>query len=292
MTNARYEMSTLEMDIMFALLSRLSQHDAPGTKYQLRIPELELLTGRDWTHSRLGPAVEALIGRCYHIEKERSWLKVSMLASAEYIKGHGILVLEISETLRPYLLDLKNNFTSYRLQAMLSLTSKYAKRVYALASQWKDIGETKTYTLDEFKYMLCLKDPQGKEPEQYVSIGSLQHFVLDMAVEQINERTDLTISYELIKEGRSYQKVRFFVSCHQPKQLPILFELSAEDAKMKVARTKLDELGIKEPGLIKHILATLMSELFDFCYKLKTDKIKATKNPGGLFLKMHGLVGK
>ena len=285
-------MSALEMDIIFALLSRLNKDDKPGTMYRLRVQELEKLTGREWNYHRLGPAVTSLVGRNYHIEDGNSWLKVTMLASAEYLKGQGIIELEVSEKLRPYLIDLKNNFTSYKLQSVLSLTSKYAKRIYELASQWKDIGETKTYSLDEFKYMLGLKDPNGKEPEQYKQIGHIKQFVLDIAQEQINEHTDLHISYELVKEGRSYQKVRFFVAPQQLEQLPLPFELDSDDAKMQAARRNLDSLGIKEPSLVKHILTTptLVVALFDFTYKHRTGKIKADKNAGGLFLTMNGLV--
>lgn len=292
LTTARYDMTALEMDIMFALLARLSKDDKPGTMYQLRVQELEKLTGRDWNYHRLGPAVTSLIGRNYHIEDGDSWLKVAMLASAEYLKGQGIIELEVSEKLRPYLLDLKNNFTSYKLQSVLSLSSKYAKRIYELASQWKDLGETKTYTLDEFKFMLALKDPAGKEKEQYKQISQLKEFVLDIAKEQINEHTDLHVSYELVKVGRSYQKVRFFVVPQQLEQLPLPFELNSDDAKMQAARRNLDSLGIKEPGLVKHILttSTLLAALFDFTYKHRTGKIKADKNAGGLFLTMNGLV--
>lgn len=291
-TTARYDMSALEMDIIFALISRLNKDDKPGTMYRIRVQELEKLTGREWNYNRLGPAVTSLVGRSYHIEDGSSWLKVAMLASAEYLKGQGIIELEVSEKLRPYLIDLKNNFTSYKLHSVLSLTSKYAKRVYELASQWKDIGETKTYSLDEFKYMLALKDPAGKESEQYVQICNLKKFVLDIATEQINAHTDLTISYELIKEGRSYQKVRFYVAQQKLEKPPLPFELGIEDAKMQAARRNLDELGIKEPALVKKILTTssLLEALFDFTYKIKTGKIKASKNAGGLYLKMHGLV--
>jgi plasmid replication initiation protein len=292
LTTARYDMTALEMDIMFALLARLSKDDKPGTMYQLRVQELEKLTGRDWNYHRLGPAVTSLVGRNYHIEDGDSWLKVAMLASAEYLKGQGIIELEVSEKLRPYLVDLKNNFTSYKLHSVLSLSSKYAKRIYELASQWKDLGETKTYSLDEFKFMLALKDPAGKGKEQYKQISQLKEFVLDIAREQINEHTDLHVSYELVKEGRSYQKVRFFVVPQQLEQLPLPFELNSDDAKMQAARRNLDSLGIKEPGLVKHILttSTLLAALFDFTYKHRTGKIKADKNAGGLFLTMNGLV--
>ena len=279
------------MDIMFGLLAQLNKNDKPGTIYRLRVQELEQLTGRAWNYTRLGPAAEALLTRCYHIEDGRSWLKVNMLASAEYLKGQGIIELEISEKLRPYLIDLKDNFTSYRLQSVWSLTSKYAKRVYQLASRWKDLNESKIYTIDEFKYMLYLKDPAGKEAEQYTQIAALKRFVLDVAVTQINEHTDLKISYDLIKEGRSYQKLRFYITNQRPQQLPIPFELSTDDAKMQAARNHLETLGITQLALVKEILTTpnLQAALFKFMHDFKTGKITPTKNPGGLFLKIAGL---
>lgn len=302
-TTARYEMTACEMDIVFYLLSKLTKNDKQGTIYELRVQELAQLTGREWNYTRLFESTEQLRSRGYVIAGEKhddrtgttkpSVLQVGLLASAEYIKGSGIIELEISEKVRPYLIDLKSNFTSYRLQAALSLSSKYAKRIYQLASQWKDLGETKTYTLDEFKFMLHLKDPKGKEPEQYEQVSSLRRKVLDLAVKQINQHTDLKIGYELKKKGRSFDKICFYVNPQTPLQLPIPFELGTEDARLQAARNNLDKLGIKEPSLVKHILGSeqLTKELFDYMYKLKTDKIKAKTNPGGLFLQMHGLAG-
>jgi len=291
LTTARYEMTACEMDIVFALLSKLTNKDKAGTMYQVRVKELEMLTGRQWQYKQLLDSTEQLNSRVYHIENEKKVLQVGLLASAEYLKGQGLIELEISEKIRPYLIDLKSNFTSYRLQAALSLTSKYAKRIYQLASQWKDIGETKTYTLDEFKYMLNLKDPKGKEPEQYTQISTFQRDVLKVATTQINERTDLNISYQLLKKGRSFHSIKFFVDEQIPAQMPIPFDLPVEDAKVQVARKHLDTLGIKDPALVSKILTDekLTTALFEFIYKCKTDKIKADKNPGGLFLKMNGL---
>lgn len=290
-TTARYEMSACEMDIVFAMLSKLTGQDKPGTMYQIRVQELEMLTGRQWNYKQLLESTEQLNTRIYHIEDKTKLLQVSLLASAEYLKGRGIIELEISEKMRPYLIDLKSNFTSYRLQAALSLTSKFAKRIYQLASQWKDVGETKTYTIDEFKYMLNLKDPKGKEPEQYTQISTLQRDVLKVATSQINERTDLNVSFELLKKGRAYDRVKFYVNSQVPKQLLIPFDVPADDAKVQMARQHLEKLEIKDPKLIDWILSDpkKLAELFSFTYKLKTDKIKADRNPGGLFLKIVGL---
>lgn len=290
-TTARYEMSACEMDLVFALLSKLSPNDKPGTMYLVRVRELELLTGRQWNYKQLLESTEQLNSRIYHIEDKAKMLQVGLLASAEYLKGKGVIELEISEKMRPYLIDLKSNFTSYHLQAALSLTSKFAKRVYQLASQWKDVGHTKTYTLDEFKFMLNLKDPKGKEPEQYISVADLRRNVLEVAVNQINEHTDLRISYELLKSSRAYDRVKFFIDAQEPKQLLIPFDLPADDAKAQMARKHLENMGVVEPKLVQEILQSPKhtEALFAFIYKLKTDKIKADKNPGGLFLKMQGL---
>lgn len=290
-TTARYEMSACEMDIVFSLLSELRKEDKPGQIYRIRVKELEQLTGRTWNYQRLLEATSKLRSREYHIENNKHVLQVGLLASALYVKGEGIIELEISERMRPFLIDLKNNFTSYRLQSVFSLSSKYAKRIYQIASQWKDIGETKTFTLDEFKIMLSLKDPKGKEAEQYEKISALQKYVLDVATTQINEHTDLRIDYELIKKGRSFHSVRFFVNEQVPQQLPIPFEDGAEEEKQRRGMLNLEALDIRDPKLIKQILGDVkkLDALFSFTYKHKTGKVKADKNPGGLFLKIVGL---
>ena len=290
-TTARYEMSACEMDIVFSLLSVLRKEDVPGTIYRIRVKELEHLTGRVWNYQRLLEATSNLRSREYLIADDKHVLQVGLLASALYVKGEGIIELEISERMRRYLIDLKNNFTSYRLQSVFSLSSKYAKRIYQIASQWKDIGETKTFTLDEFKIMLSLKDPKGVESEQYEKISSLQKYVLDVATTQINEHTDLRINYELIKKGRSFHSIRFFVKGQVPQQLPIPFEDGAEEVKQHRALQNLEELEIRDPKLISQILgdAKKLNALFSFTYKHKTGKVKADKNPGGLFLKIVGL---
>ncbi|WP_374221717.1 hypothetical protein [Hymenobacter sp. DG01] len=139
--------------------------------------------------------------------------------------------------------------------------------------------------------MLKLKDPKGREPEQFQRISDLKAKVLDIAVRQINENTELKIGYTLLKQGRSFNAVRFYVTKQQPKQLPIPFDESPEQAKLLMARRHLESLGIKDQKLVAQIIGDegLVNELFKFMYRLKTDKIKANKNPAGLLLTVLGL---
>ena len=290
-TTARYEMSACEMDIVFYLLSLLRKEDKLGTFYRVKVQDLMTLTGRQWNYQQFLEATSALRGREYIFQDDHRLLQVGLVASAEYLKGEGVIELEISEKIRPYLIDLKRNFTSFRLQAAFSLTSKYAKRIYQIASQWKDKSETRIYSLHDFKVMLSLKDPKGVEPEQYTKVSMLQKFVLDIAVKQINQHTELNISYELKKKGRSFNSIQFSVSQQEPQQLPIPFESSIDEAKVASARQRLAELEIRDVRLVEQIVgdARLLADLFNFVHKLKTGKVKASTNPGGLFLTVIGL---
>jgi plasmid replication initiation protein len=291
LTTARYEMTACEMDIVFALISMIRKDDRPGTVYSFHIQDLNALSGREWNYQRLMQSASKLRGREYHFEDEHKIIQAGVLASSVYLKGDGTLELEISERMRPYLIDLKSNFTSYHLHSVFKLTSKYAKRIYQICSQWKDIGETKPYTIDEFKIMLSLKDPKGIEPEQYAKFSTLKKYVLDIAVAQINEHTDLQIEYNLTKKGRSYDKIRFYVRTQKTDNQPIALEEGESEVRKQNAMIHLENLGIVDPKLVKEILGDtkIVDALFKFLYNVKTGKKKVTDNPAGLFLTIVGL---
>jgi hypothetical protein len=90
-TTARYEMTACEMDIVFYLLSLLKKEDRVGTFYQVKVLDLQHLTGRQWNYQQFLEATSALRSREYVIEDNKRILQVGLLASAEYIKGEGVI---------------------------------------------------------------------------------------------------------------------------------------------------------------------------------------------------------
>ena len=81
--------------------------------------------------------------------------------------------------------------------------------------------------------MLGLKDPKGKEKEQYTELSTLKRQVLDIAKKQINEHTDIVFDYELIKtRGRSFDTIKLFCGFSKPKmQMEIDFNVDLEKQK-------------------------------------------------------------
>ena len=96
-----------------------------------------------------------------------------------------------------------------------------------MACQWRGTGGH-TYSIGELKEILGLKDPRGKEPEQYTKVSQLKEKVLDLAKRQINEHTDIVFDYELLKvRGRSFDTIKLFCGFSKPNlqlQLDIDFK--------------------------------------------------------------------
>jgi plasmid replication initiation protein len=296
LTNARYDYTELQLDLLFFLVSRLRKDQETST-YELPIKELSTLTGREYHYGYLRQATEVMGSRIFEIETPERLEQLWMFRKVVYLKGQGIIEVKLSEDILPYLFGLKDNFTSYSLAAALRLTSKYAKRIYPLCSQWKDLRETKKYSIYEFKLMLGLIDNKGND--KTLRMSDFRSKVLDIAVKQINEHTELHVSYKLEKRVRTYTHIIFTI---RPQALAttIPFDLVATEQLLSgIQQTHynnalrvLDELRITDPNHRQTILTSPahVAEVNRYSHDLKTGKLKATRNPGGLLLVRLGLV--
>lgn len=288
-TNARHDLSSVQLDIYFMLLSLLRVGDTQNTKYEISVLQIEDITGRQWNYQQLRDATAGLIGKVFEIEENDGLLQVAMMSSAKYLKGKGKIQLTISEDLKPYLVDLKNNFTSFQLYCVLSMSSKYAKWMYVQFSRWKDIGYY-SYELDALKVLLNLKDPKGKTPELYKQWGQFKDYVLEPAVRQINELSDIHISFEIEKKGKSVHTIHFTISHVKRFQSIIPFEIDDEDREGIQLKNKLYSIGIQDSKLIKQIIDTPEMRkkahkwFFDYSQKKST-----IKSPAGHFRTSIGL---
>jgi plasmid replication initiation protein len=296
LTNARYEYTELQLDLLFFLLSKLRK-DQQDRVYELNIKDLSLLTGKKYNAAYLHKATSDMGSRVFEVQTETRYRQLWMFQRVDYLLGQGIIEIKLTEDITPYLFDLKENFTSYELASALRLTSKYAKRIYQYCSQWKDQEETKKYDIQDFKQMLGLLDDKGKD--KAVRMSDFRESVLDVAVKQINEHTELHISYKLEKRVRTYKNIVFTVKS-QALAETIPFDLVAtaqplpgvQQSHFDNAARILDELRITDAKHRQTILASAahVAEVNRYNHDLKTGKVKASRNPGGLLLVRLGLV--
>jgi plasmid replication initiation protein len=291
-TNARYDFTACQLDILFSMMGQIHDEDSTNKVYTMYAKEIEDLTGRKWDYSQFREATENMGSRMFEIKTEKDYTQFWLFQRVKYIVGQGRVEIKFSEDAINLLKQLKNNFTTYELQSALSMSSKYAKRIYQICSQWKDIGESKRFEIKELKSNLGLIDNKGYE--EYAPISMFKSRVLDVAIKQINEHTDLEISYHLAGDhGRKkpLKTIVFYIKKKSPLILPIEFEKEKNpNIRMQQLYFVLDKFGIKSSAIIKQIIENeeMIKVVFLFNYQHQTGLIKA-ENPAGLLLTKLGL---
>lgn len=218
-TSGRYDFSACQLDILFSILSMIQKDKI---KYKVYSSDIEIITGRKWNNQQLRNSTESMGNRMFEIETSDTYTQLWLFQQVEFIKGQGCFEIMISEAAKPYFFELKDNYTYMQLNSVLGCTSKYAKRLYALACQWRKLGGTHPMQIEDLKKMLGLIDKDGKE--QYVKISQFKEKVLDVAKKQINESTDISFDYKLIKRGRSFKEILMYVDIAKIKEEQLVID--------------------------------------------------------------------
>lgn len=96
-------------------------------------------------------------------------------------------------------------FTQYLLEQTANMNSAYSVRLYELLVQWKKAKKTPVLDIEVFREQL------GVESTEYNRIYDFKKNVVDLGVNEINEKTDLKVSYKQKKKGRKIVGFEFAV---------------------------------------------------------------------------------
>jgi plasmid replication initiation protein len=150
-----------------------------------------------------------------------------------YEPNSGIVFLRFTQDIVPLITRLEENFTKYELQQVARLTSAYAIRLYELLIQWRSAGKTPIFELQIFRQQL------GVEVNQYKTMSNFKTYVLDFALKQVNEWTDITAQYEQHKTGRIISGFSFKFRQKKPKKSNLV---TLTDPQRLLFAKKLSEL--------------------------------------------------
>ncbi len=272
-TSARYEMSALEKNIIYMMMSQLKKEDASDTIYYISVRELMDQTGTRNSYDDLKRATENLIGRVLQIRRPNgNLLQVSMISSAEYLAGQGIVEIGLDPKIRPFFFDLKKNFTAFQLHMALSLDSKYAKRIYEMLSQYKDLGSLKLELLELKRRLLLYDDKTGEE--QYRNWSDFEKRILVTAQKEINAKTDLNITYKAIKQGRRFSDIEFKIKKSTSTQVRIDFH----DESAAIFGRLVNEYRLRKDQAVEVVerfsVAEINKTLYDIKIKIANHEVK------------------
>ena len=155
-----------------------------------------------------------------------------------YIDDLGCVELVFASDVIPLITRLEARYTEYELKQVVGLQSEYAIRLYELIIQWRSVGRTSQISLVELREKLGLVD-------EYQRIEAFKRRVLDLAITQINEHTDITVEYEQHKQGRIITGFTFKFKVKKNK-----VKIAAKFGADNVERSTIEGLNDKQLGRI------------------------------------------
>ena len=170
-------------------------------------------------------------------------VKSRWVSRIAYVDDLATLEITFAPDVVPLITRLEKHFTSYQLKQVAQLTSKYAIRLYEFLIAWRDVGKTPVISLSEFREKL------GLEMNEYQKMVNFKSRVLEPAIKQINELTDIHVKYEQYKTGRSISGLSFTFKHKKIDSIPserdpntVDFFTQMTDAQRHMFANKLSEL--------------------------------------------------
>lgn len=203
---ANYKLGVTEQKIILCLASNIQPSDSDFKVYTLPIKKFHSLLGLkgEPKYSELRKITKDLMKKVFELHIDNKVIQVAWLSYVAYNKNEGTIDLRFDPFLKPYLLELKKEFTSYKLENVIKLKSSYAIRIYELLKQYERL-QKRTISINELRKAIGASDV-------YPAYGNFKQRILEPSLKEISKHTDIDFDYEEIKVGRKVEKIIFKIN--------------------------------------------------------------------------------
>ena len=160
-----------------------------------------------------------------------------------YVDDLALLEITFAPDVVPLVTRLEEHFTSYQAKQVAHLTSKYATRLYELLIAWREVGKVPQIEISTFRNRLGLLE------NEYTAMSDFKKRVLEPSIKQINEHTDITVTYEQHKKGRLISGFSFKLKQKQQPKIEVKHDPNTPDFFIKLSDPQ------------RHLFANKMSEM-------------------------------
>ncbi|MBC8059631.1 MAG: replication initiation protein [Clostridiaceae bacterium] len=202
---ASYKLSLQEHRITYILTTKIEKNDEEFKPYRFSSKEItNILKNHKFTMAELIKTIDSLRNKELVIRKESSVLTTKWLSSAEYFDD-GTMELCFDTKLKPYLLQLKDKFTSLDFDNAIKFKSTYSIRMYELLKQYKAIGE-RVLEIEDLREKFCIGE------NEYERYNDFKRKIIIQAQNEINKNTEISFDYEEIKKGKKIVAIKFKIN--------------------------------------------------------------------------------
>lgn len=215
LTEARYTLTIAEQRLVLTLLSLISPNDDDFKEYEIKVLDFKNLFNikTNAVYEQFREVLKRLASRVIYIPKTKGgkdYLISHWFSSAEYDSSVNSVRISFDKKLKPYLIQLKEQFKEYKLFILTQFKSIYTIRIYMLLKQYEKIG-FREFELEEFRSILDIKE------SEYQKYADFRKRVLDQAKKEFETKnketggyiSDINFELETIRTGREITRLRF-----------------------------------------------------------------------------------
>ena len=218
---ACYTMSLNEKRLLLFGISKVNPSTFPDVnkpfKFEMTAQEWKEQFGGDNPWLMLKRSAKKLMGRTLTLHSKTTQSNapdetmLNWFEEAKFFNKQGRVLVTFTRSVQVRLAGMLEQFTTIDLLAVSELTSIHAVRLYELLSQFKSTGY-RVMTIEDFRFAMDVVNTNKGTKE-------LKRAVLNPAVKQLNEKSDLFCIVEDIKDGRTITGFKFIFRTQEQKKL-------------------------------------------------------------------------
>jgi len=203
--NAKYKLTNLELKFILDAISQLdSKNDKVLQEYEIKISEFKKMI-REGQHTKLKQFAKHLMNKSILIEQDNGDFEVfNWFSKIRYVNNEVKFLVRFEESLKPYLLELKERFASYNLKYILPLSSTYSIRIYQLLKEYTKLKK-KYFIVNDLQDILQV-------PKSYKNYAKFKQGILKVAERELKEHCDIYFTIEEEKTGRKVTRLIFSIN--------------------------------------------------------------------------------
>ena len=196
MINSKYSLDPTQQKLILLAIAQIKTADEKFFKYSCSVAELEEKLGVKLNETRIKDLAKDILRKPLEIKEKGKWIGCNWFSAFIYYTDAARFEFEISPTLTPYLLNLKEHFTTFNIEQAIKFSGKYTTRFYQFLIQAQhQQAKKRTFELEEL-YELLQLPPTFREYKHFKSK------VLEPSLAEINAKSDIKAAYEPTKKLR------------------------------------------------------------------------------------------
>ena len=212
--NVRYSLSEQEQKLIIFLISQIGKNDTDLKEMRISIKEYCEIAGIEYyggSISHLKDTIKGIADKSWWIKDNKDIDNLFRWIDTAKVNGESAEII-LSQSLKPFLLQLKENFTKYEMIEVLALRGKYTIRLYELFRSYLWLGKWRVKVNELRELIQC---------DKYKAFKEFNRNVLKYSTDEINKYSGLEVSYLTIKKGRFIDQIEFQIEEKKGYQMTI-----------------------------------------------------------------------